>query len=101
MPCGSKREFQTQAHTRSASVQMRLKRLAKALDGPRTFGPEHGRSSFPKAAVAKGSVRDLHPGSVERARQCAQESGVANVTFVEFYDSPVLVENESGSKQPI
>jgi SAM-dependent methyltransferase len=65
-----------------------------ALDGLRAkleagaqvadIGCGHGASTiimakaFPKS---KFTGFDLHPGSIERARQCAREAGLANVTF--------------------
>ena len=48
------------------------------------IGCGHGASTmimakaFPKS---KFTGFDLHPGSIERARQCAREAGLANVTF--------------------
>ena len=48
------------------------------------IGCGHGASTiimakaFPKS---KFTGFDLHPGSIERARQCARESGLTNITF--------------------
>jgi SAM-dependent methyltransferase len=61
-------------------VQAKLEAGARVAD----VGCGHGASTiimakaFPKS---KFTGFDLHPGSIERARQLARESGLANVTF--------------------
>jgi 2-polyprenyl-3-methyl-5-hydroxy-6-metoxy-1,4-benzoquinol methylase len=61
-------------------VQAKLQAGAEVAD----IGCGHGASTiimakaFPKS---KFTGFDLHPGSIERARQLAREAGVANVTF--------------------
>jgi SAM-dependent methyltransferase len=61
-------------------VQAKLEAGAQVAD----IGCGHGASTiimakaFPKS---KFTGFDLHPGSIERARQCAREGGLANVTF--------------------
>ena len=61
-------------------VQARLEKGAQVAD----IGCGHGASTilmakaFPKS---KFTGFDLHPGSIERARQCAREVGLTNVTF--------------------
>src|SRR3974390_444558 len=61
-------------------VQAKLEAGAQGAD----IGCGHGASTiimakaFPKS---KFTGFDLHPGSIERARQCAREGGLANVTF--------------------
>jgi SAM-dependent methyltransferase len=61
-------------------VHAKLEAGAQVAD----IGCGHGVSTiimakaFPKS---KFTGFDLHPGSIERARQCARESGLANVTF--------------------
>jgi SAM-dependent methyltransferase len=61
-------------------VQAKLEAGAQVAD----IGCGHGASTlimakaFPKS---KFTGFDLHPGSIERARQCAREDGLANVTF--------------------
>ena len=61
-------------------VHARLEAGAQVAD----IGCGHGASTiimakaFPKS---KFTGFDLHPGSIERARQCAREAGMANVTF--------------------
>ena len=61
-------------------VHAKLEAGAQVAD----IGCGHGASTiimakaFPKS---KFTGFDLHPGSIERARQCAREAGLANVTF--------------------
>lgn len=61
-------------------VRAKLEAGAQVAD----IGCGHGASTiimakaFPKS---KFTGFDLHPGSIERARQCAREDGLANITF--------------------
>src|SRR6516164_2657287 len=61
-------------------VHAKLEAGAQVAD----IGCGHGASTiimakaFPKS---KFTGFDLHPGSIERARQCARESGLTNITF--------------------
>lgn len=61
-------------------VQAKLEAGAEVAD----IGCGHGASTiimaraFPKS---KFVGFDIHPGSIQRARQCAQEAGLANVSF--------------------